>query len=242
MRGSVPRLLATSALGLVSVLAYAQPDLSVSGPQLKVPSPEKHLFFLKQPVVVEGTVMVPLTAVEQWLQVKVQGDRRGAFTLSYFGGVPTATGLGLRVGDKQATVARAKVPLEVAPQVIDNETFVPLRFIAEAVGTWVEPVGRQIRLRKPDEGWECLLAIPPHPKSLEGKLAALAASHRPTTPKRLEEIALSADTISGHALIAEPAETGAGVVRHTLRYQRDRTGWHFLSEEPVPPSSEAPGD
>jgi hypothetical protein len=230
-----------SALAAFALLAAApalwgQPDLSVSGPRLKVPSAETHLFFKRQPVVVEGQVVAPLDSVERWLNTKVQGDRRGEFSISYYGETPTAVSLRMWVGQKRAMVAAAEVPLDVAPQVIGDETFVPLRFIAEAVGVWVEPYGRTIRLRKPDEGWECYLAIPPSPATLEGKMLALAIARSPDALKRVEVVSLAPDTMSGVVGLAEPADTAAGVRRYSLRYTRDRTGWHFASEgEPVAP-------
>jgi hypothetical protein len=129
-------------------------------------------------------------------------------------------------------VAQAEVPLDHPPQVIGDETFVPLGFVAEAIGVWVEPYGHTVRLRKPDEDWVCHLAIPPHPLSLEGKMVALAVARRPEVPKRVEVVALSPDTMSGYVSLAEPADDEAGVRRYTARYARDRTGWHFTVEGP----------
>jgi len=227
---------------LVAATVVAQQDPDESGPRLKVPAADTHLFFTTQPVVVEGSVFVPLAAIERWLNTRVQGDPRGEFSISYYGETPTAVSLKMWVGQKRAMVAQAEVPLDHPPQVIGEETFVPLKFIAEAVGVWVEPYDHMLRLRKPDEGWICYLALPPHPKSLEGKMLALALARRPGTPKRVEQLGLSADTMSGYASIAEPADNEAGILRYTVRYTRDRTGWHFASEGPGLPLPEPPGD
>jgi len=236
------RLAACLLAVLLCAIAAAQPDLTAPEPGLKVPPADTHLFFATQPVTVEGSVFVPLAAVERWLNTKVQGDRRGEFSIVYYGETQHAAMLKLWVGQPRAMVAQAEVPLDLPPQIIGEETFVPLRFIAEAFGIWVEPYGHTLRLRKPDDGWVCYLAIPPHPKSLEGKMLALAAARRPEAPKRVEVVGLSADTMSGYASIAEPAGDGAGVRRYTARYTRNGTGWHFASEgpalEPPPPPGE----
>jgi hypothetical protein len=231
-----------STLCVGAAALWAQPDLSVSGPRLKVPSAETHLFFKQQPAVVDGLVMAPLDSIERWLNTKVQGNRRGEFSITYYGETPTAISLKMWVGQKRAMVAAAEVPLDIAPQVIGEETFVPLRFIAEAVGVWVEPYGHTIRLRKPDEGWECYLAIPPSPSSLEGKMLALAIARAPDTLKRVEVLSLAPDTMSSVVSLAEPADTPEGVRRYSLRYTRDRTGWHFASEGEGVAPPEPPGD
>ena len=237
-----PRSVICLLAALAATVAVAQPGSDESGPRLKVPAADTHLFFTTQPVVVKGSVFVPLGAIERWLNTKVQGDPRGEFSISYYGETPTAVSLRMWVGQKRAMIAQAEVPLDHAPQVIGDETFVPLKFIAEAVGVWVEPFDHSLRLRKPDDGWICYLALPPHPQSLEGKMLALAIARRPGTPKRVEQLGLSADTMSGYASIAEPADTEAGILRYTLRYTRDRAGWHFASEGPGLPLPEPPGD
>lgn len=223
-------------------LADGQPDLIPAGPRLAVPSAEAHLFFRQQPVVVEGKVLVPLSAIERWLHTTVEGNRRAEFRLVYYGGTPYPVSLTMWVGQKRAVVARAEVPLDVAPQVIGGETFVPLRFVAEAIGIWVEPVGRTIRLRKPDKGWVCYLAIPPHPKSLEGKMVTTALARYPHLSTRVEIIELSPDTRSGVVSLAILGERGFGVRRVSVRCVRDRTGWHFASTGPALPLPALPNE
>ena len=227
----MPRVLVVSMLLGLTLPALAQPNLDDAGPQLKVPSAETDLFFAKQPQVGDGSVFVPLAAVERWLKTKVEGNRKGEFHIAYYGETRVPVDLTLWVGERRARISRAEVPLDHAPKVIDEETYVPLKFIAEAVGVWVEHVGRHIRLRKPDLDWECWLAIPPHALSLEGKMTALAVARRPEKLKRVENVALSPDTMSGHVVIAEPSEDGKTVVRYAVHYTRDKTGWHFASED-----------
>jgi len=228
--------------GLLCVPALAQPDGDAAGPRLKVPAPDAHLFFAPQPVVVEGSLFVPLASIERWWSSKIEGDRRGEFSIVYQTEEASSVLVTLWVGQPRARVAQAEVPLETPPQVIGEETFVPLLFLAEAVGVWVEPYDHTIRLRKPDDQWVCHLAIPPHPLSLEGKMLALALARRPELPKRVEVIRLSGDTMSGFASLAEPADNEAGFRRYTAHYKRDRAGWHFVAEgAPVAPP-DPPGD
>jgi hypothetical protein len=125
--------------------------------------------------------------------------------------------------------------LDAAPREIDEVVYVPLRFVAEAVGVWVDAVDHRIRLKKPDLNWECWLAVPPHPMSLEGKLLALAIARYPQARQRVENVWLSADTISGQTIIAQPAPDGATPLRHVLAFRRDRTGWHFVSQTRLAP-------
>jgi len=224
---------------LLAVLSCA---IAVAQPGLRAPSADTHLFFATQPVTVQGSVFVPLAAIESWLNTKVQGDRHGEFSIAYQSEASPAAILKMWVGQSRAMVAQAEVPLDLPPQVIGGETFVPLRFIAGAFGVWVEPYGHTLQLRKPDDGWVCYLAIPPHPQSLEGKMLALAVARRPEVPKRVEVVGLSANTMSGYASIAEPADNEAGVRRYTARYTRDGAGWHFASEGPALEPPAPPGE
>ena len=220
-----------TVLPITSVVGQVDPAFNDT--RLKVPSAELHLFFQKQPVVVEGVVMVPLPAVERWLKATAQRTEGGnEFLFAYYGETPTPISMQVWIGQKRAVLGRMEVPLDAAPQKIDGEVYLPLRFIAEAVGVWVDAMDHKIRLKKPDLNWECWLAIPPHPKSLEGKMVALAVARQPDTLKRVENVSLSADTNSGQVLIAQPPSGGDRPVRHVLTYRRDRTGWHFASEAP----------
>ncbi|HCU36759.1 MAG TPA: hypothetical protein DGT21_15315 [Armatimonadetes bacterium] len=51
--------------------------------------------------------------------------------------------------------------MEVAPVAVAGRTFVPLRFVAEAFGVWVESQGRTVTLQKPQEKLHAVMAIPP---------------------------------------------------------------------------------
>lgn len=229
--------LAMGAVLIVLPIAsvVGQVDPAFDDTRLKVPSAELHLFFQKQPVVVGGVLMVPLRAVERWLKTTADGHYGNQFSFAYYGETKTPVTIRMWVGDKRAVLGRMEVPLDAAPQWTDSGLCLPLRFIAEAVGVWVDAIDHRVRLKKPDLNWECWLAIPPHPKSLEGKMVALAVAREPDTLKRVENVSLSADTNSGQVLIAQPPAGGDRPVRHVLTYRRDATGWHFVSQVPFAP-------
>ncbi len=230
------RFAMVAALALVIVAgAVGQVDPAFNDTRLKVPSAELHLFFQKQPVVVDGVVMVPLPAVERWLKTVVQrSDDDSKLVIAYYGETATPVNIQMWMGEKRAIIGRLEVTLDAAPQRIHGTIYVPLRFVAEAVGVWVDAIDRRIRLKKPDLDWECWLAIPPHHKSLEGKMVALAVAREPDKLKRVESVSLSADTMSGQVLIAEPPGDGDKPVRYLTTYRRDATGWHFVRQMPWP--------
>ena len=79
-----------------------------------------------------GRVFVPLRGIF---------ERLGA-SVVYAGGVINATGQGnrtisLRIGSTTATVSGVAQPLDVAPFVIGASTYVPLRFVGQALGAQV---------------------------------------------------------------------------------------------------------
>jgi hypothetical protein len=117
-------LLATLALlglGAVPVLAD---DVSVTlnGQYVSIAPP---------PIERAGRVFVPLRGIF---------ERLGA-SVVYSGGIINATGAGrvisLRVGSTQAQVSGQTQTLDVAPFIVGASTYVPLRFVSEALGAGV---------------------------------------------------------------------------------------------------------
>ena len=94
------------------------------------------LSFDAQPFQHQGTTMVPMRGIFEWL---------GAEVVYYKGEITAITGEGadrreihLREGQQKATIGGQEVTLAVAPLTRDNRTYVPLRFVAEALGALVE--------------------------------------------------------------------------------------------------------
>ncbi len=136
---------------------------------------DRELVFDVQPVTLEGRTLVPLRPIFEWLGAKVVYDDGH---LSAFRSEEAAVPLvELWLGSAEAKVAGAPYRLDVAPQLLSDRLFVPLRFVAESFGVWVEAQGRQMKLSLPQEEIEAVMAIPPHPQSLLGKMWAVAVRY-----------------------------------------------------------------
>jgi len=137
------------------------------------PAAGQELLFDAQPVTLEGHVLVPLRALFEWAGGTVQFEA-GHLTA---GGGTGATRLELWVNKTQARLGNADVQLAVAPTIVDGRVMVPLRFCAEAFGVWVKAEGRQIELSLPQLERTAVMAIPPAPQSLLGKMWRVASVH-----------------------------------------------------------------
>lgn len=81
-----------------------------------------------------NTNLVPLRTISEELGAKVGFDHQTQkITVSYKDSMVVAT-----IGSKSAMVNGNKKELQVAPQVIKNTTYVPIRFIGEALGALVD--------------------------------------------------------------------------------------------------------
>lgn len=127
------------------------------------------LLFDVQPVTLDGRAMVPLRPIFEWLGARVKYDDSGRIA-AYRSETATAPSVELWVGSTQAKVGEAPYQLDVPPQLIYGRCFVPLRFVAESFGVWVEAEGRRMKLSLPQEGIEAVMAIPPHPQAHLGKI------------------------------------------------------------------------
>lgn len=129
---------------------------------------ERGLFFDVQPVTLEGRCLVPIRPIFEWLGAKVvyEGGHIQAFR-SPGSAVPQVE---LWLGSTEARISGAPYELDVPPQTIEGRTFVPLRFVAESFGVWVEAKGPQMILSIPQENRSAVMAIPPHPQAHLGKM------------------------------------------------------------------------
>jgi hypothetical protein len=115
---------ATLGFALVlSAAANAQVAVSIDGTTVNIAPP---------PVIQGGRVLVPLRGVF---------ERLGA-SVVYSNGEINATGNGnvisLHIGSTQATINGQPQTLDVAPFIIGASTYVPLRFVSEALGSGVQ--------------------------------------------------------------------------------------------------------
>lgn len=158
-------------------------------------SAARELLFDVQPVTLEGRTLVPLRPIFEWLGALVtyeEGHIRA--WRSEEARVPQVE---LWIGSKQAKIAEACYMLDVAPQLINGRAFVPLRFVAESFGVWVDPQGSQMLLRMPQEEREAVMAIPPHPQTLQGKIWRLIEKWYGVVPEEEITAATSALTDAG---------------------------------------------
>ena len=119
------------ALGSVSTLSA---DVEGSGPIGVTVDGNPITFSRAQPVEVHGSVLVPLRGVFEALGANVDYDSATSTI--------TARGTGrlvvLVIGASSATINGQTQPLSQPAQVVNGTTLVPLRFVAEALGDYVE--------------------------------------------------------------------------------------------------------
>lgn len=144
-------------LPALTVLMLTIAGIAPSSAQPVEPS-ARVLAFDVLPRTIEGKVVVPLRAIFEWLGARVEYD---AGRIDAYQGSSAIPQVSLTIGDRSARLSGNPYQLEVAPVAIAGRTFVPLRFVAEAFGVWVESQGRTVTLQKPQEKLHAVMAIPP---------------------------------------------------------------------------------
>ena len=184
-------------------------------------SASRELLFDVQPVTLEGRTLVPLRPIFEWLGASVsyeEGHIRASRSEE-----ATVPQVELWIGSTQARIAEACYMLDVAPQLINGRCFVPLRFVAESFGVWVDPQGSQMLLRLPQEEREAVMAIPPHPQALQGKIWRLIEKWYGVLPEdESQEAAPGPSTADDDAAAGDtPAPHESDELEH----------WNLFSEE-----------
>jgi hypothetical protein len=179
----------------------------------------RELVFDVQPVTLEGRTLVPLRPIFEWLGARVTYE--GGHIRAWRSEEAKAPQVELWIGSTEARIAEAHYTVDVAPQLIDGRCFVPLRFVAESFGVWVDPQGSQMLLRMPQEEREAAMAIPPHPQTLQGKIWRLIEVWYDIIPR--EEADEPVAWTSGDAQTDDAADDwhSAGTLEH----------WNLFSEE-----------
>ncbi len=188
-RFSRNRLVAASIVSLGVALA-ATPAFAVSvtvnGQTIPLNPP---------PIERAGRVFVPLRGVFQQLGASVV----------YEGGVINATGngntIGLHIGSTQATVNGNVQALDVAPFIVGASTYVPLRFVSQALGAGVNYDGTNQIVALTTGGRR-----PPVPPQPGGDIAASSVAHvlRDEQPARDATVRSTKPTIEGK--FAQPVD------------------------------------
>ncbi|MEB2299397.1 copper amine oxidase N-terminal domain-containing protein [Lysinibacillus xylanilyticus] len=97
----------------------------VDGVQLKTDQP---------PVMIQGRVMLPLRAIFEALNARVDWDPRNQTVT----GIKGDTTVVLKMKSKVATINGERVTLDVPAQIVRGRTMVPVRFVSEALGQDVD--------------------------------------------------------------------------------------------------------
>ncbi|PYI53830.1 copper amine oxidase N-terminal domain-containing protein [Paenibacillus flagellatus] len=131
--------------------ACASPALGLIGLREKSDAPRLYMdgretFFPMRPAVIDGVTYVPLRPIAETLKASVVwGEEDQSVTIK------GERAVRLAIGRPGATVDGKTVPLEHPPLLIDDTTFVPLRFVGEALGETIiwEEATRTIQIASP---------------------------------------------------------------------------------------------
>lgn len=127
------RLILSIALIVVFYTSTFNFSYSASN-QIKVLLDNQPLSFDVAPATVNNRVLVPFRAISEALGAEVRWDAVNQVVLAR----KDNTKIMLRIGDRKAFINNSSVLLDVPPQIIDNRTLIPIRFISESFGAKVQ--------------------------------------------------------------------------------------------------------
>ncbi|MFD0694955.1 stalk domain-containing protein [Paenibacillus sp. GCM10027628] len=108
----------------------------------------QQLNFEVSPVIQDGTTLVPMRAVFEKLGLKVEWNA-SAKTIT---GTKDGLSIQMQIGNKEVSVNGKIISLEVAPNIIEGSTLVPLRFVGEASGNEIAWDGTNRRIDVKSKG------------------------------------------------------------------------------------------
>ncbi|MBP2019637.1 D-alanyl-D-alanine carboxypeptidase [Symbiobacterium terraclitae] len=123
-------------VGLVTataLLVSAAPALATDTQPLALYVNGRELFLPQVPILKENRVLVPMRAYLESLGAEVGWEPPDLVTAALGGRT-----VQLRIGEQTALVDGRSVPLDVPAQLIEDRTYVPLRFLSEGLGATVE--------------------------------------------------------------------------------------------------------
>jgi len=216
--------------GVVMIVLLAL-SLAVCAQTVPTPGPGGGLFFDVLPRTIDGRVMVPLRAVFEWVGARVdyEGGRIAAY--DSVGQMPRVV---LEIGRTEAELSGQPYQIDVPPLVIEGRTFVPLRFVAESFGVWVDARGRTVTLQMPQYNLKADMAIPPAEGSHQAKIWKVVSDWYMTQPSpRVDGMRVledQTDIAAGRATVDIMARWEQGAVtRDTFALQLARDGWHITN-------------
>lgn len=134
MPKNAPGSLTDAEYQAVTEYLWALNGNAMSTNQISVVVNQKALVFPVPPVLKNGTTLVPLREIFEALGAQVKWDQ-ATKTVTAIKGKTTVK---LAIGSTQASVGNQQIRLTQAAQIIEGKTFVPLRFVSEALGAKVE--------------------------------------------------------------------------------------------------------
>jgi hypothetical protein len=118
---------------LISFIAVSPITVNASG-DIKILLEGKKISFDIPPQIIEGRTLLPLRAIFEALGLKVGWDN----DTKIITGTSDEKTILLKIGDKNASINGITKTLDVPPLIINERTFVPVRFIAESLDMLVD--------------------------------------------------------------------------------------------------------
>ncbi|MGG2197545.1 stalk domain-containing protein [Paenibacillus validus] len=115
-------------------LITAASAVHAEGDDIKVYLHGKLQSYEQPPLIKDGSTMVPMRAIFETLGATVKWDGENQIIDALKG----TTSIRLQIGWKGAYIGQDKIDLDIAPEIINGSTMVPLRFIGEALGEKIE--------------------------------------------------------------------------------------------------------
>lgn len=126
------RMLLAAGL-LLATVRPAYPATPVPAPQIQIQIDGKLESFDQSPLVLDGRTLLPLRAIFERLGAQVTWDE-ATQTITATRGNHRVT---LRVGSAEAIIDGRSVTLTTPPVILQGRTYVPVRFVSEALGGYV---------------------------------------------------------------------------------------------------------
>jgi len=164
------------------------------------------------PMMMNGSVMVPMRGIFESLGAKVTWDSKTEQVTAMRG----RTEVLLKVGDRNATVNGKRMTLESAPHMYQNAVFVPLRFVSESLGANVKWDASAHRVMIATAGMPShLAAMRPRPS---------ASRHMASAPRG--DAVVDVSLVDGKITL-KPTTVKAGAIEFAVR--NDGTYTHALA-------------
>lgn len=118
---------------VTTALLFGQAGYVFADDAINVYLKGKQQTFEQPPIIKDGSTLVPMRAIfALGATVKWDGDKK------IIDATKDGKTIRLQIGWKGAWIGQTKADLDVAPEIINGSTMVPLRFIGEVLGEKIE--------------------------------------------------------------------------------------------------------